>query len=145
MWDFQNWCGTNPCLLWTFHLGHSSSSFCTLVTVFLLESSLPFAFDDFIGMHANDRKFKKGVKYTRNPCRRTLRNVCVLIRTSYSKFLNQFCSTPCGTSLSTTSRPQAQLEEWNMVHVNFPYVQLSRAPTQVVSPWLLSHLFTLIW
>jgi hypothetical protein len=37
--------------------------------------------DDFIGMHANDRKFKKGVKFTRKPCRRGFRNVCVLIWT----------------------------------------------------------------
>jgi hypothetical protein len=49
---------------------HSTSSFCILLTVFLLESSLPLAFHDFTGMHANDRKFKKGVKFTRKPCRR---------------------------------------------------------------------------
>jgi hypothetical protein len=66
--------------------------------------------DDFSGMHANDRKFKR-VKFTRKPCIRALRNVCVLIWTKYSKFLNQFCSSPCGASLSTTSRAQAQLEE----------------------------------
>jgi hypothetical protein len=38
-----------------------------LVTVFLLESSVPFAFHDFTGMHANDRNIKKGVKPEENP------------------------------------------------------------------------------
>jgi len=32
-----------------------------------------------------------------------------------------------------------------MVDVDFPYVQLSRAPTQLVSTSLLSQLLTLIW
>jgi hypothetical protein len=38
-----------------------------LVTVFLLESSFPFAFHDFTGMHANDRNVKKGLKPEENP------------------------------------------------------------------------------